>query len=346
MSATTSDLDLSKVYRRPIFQSRSAVKSHAVLSKTISGHELIWGKGQVNTRLFRCDVNRISLMSLGYGAEVEIQASGFDGFSLVQMPLRGAAEFMSDGVPLTVVPGDIAILTPKKRVHTLWRADCEQLILKIPHHLADDVWVKGTSKTSASSQFVHDLARSPAYKIKGQLAQQWGLLLQHLLRLPETGKKSPLNADWLLHFEKSIALFLFSHQPDSPEIATVSTPPCLDRLAVEPSQTSAQLRRLEEYVRSNMGTKITLMDLANVVGVSVRTLNMLCHRNEGVSPMIWLRNLRLDAARKVLRSNQRASVTEVALAHGFDHLGRFSAYYQDRFGELPRQTETRLRPNS
>ena len=55
--------------------------------------------------------------------------------------------------------------------------------------------------------------------------------------------------------------------------------------------------------------------------------------------MNWVRNLRLDAAHQVLQSRPRPNVTEVALGHGFGHLGRFSAfYYQQRFKELPHQT--------
>lgn len=54
--------------------------------------------------------------------------------------------------------------------------------------------------------------------------------------------------------------------------------------------------------------------------------------------MELLRNLRLDAARQRLLSGDLVSVTEVAFEYGFGHLGRFSSYYQMRFGELPRQT--------
>jgi AraC-like DNA-binding protein len=53
--------------------------------------------------------------------------------------------------------------------------------------------------------------------------------------------------------------------------------------------------------------------------------------------MTVLRQARLDAVRhQLLRGGQ--SVTEVAQAHGFEHLGRFSAYYRARFGELPSAT--------
>ncbi|WZB66706.1 helix-turn-helix domain-containing protein [Achromobacter xylosoxidans] len=48
-----------------------------------------------------------------------------------------------------------------------------------------------------------------------------------------------------------------------------------------------------------------------------------------------LRVLRLDAAREKLQQGACESVTEVAVSVGISHLGRFSEYYRDRFGELP-----------
>jgi AraC-like DNA-binding protein len=53
--------------------------------------------------------------------------------------------------------------------------------------------------------------------------------------------------------------------------------------------------------------------------------------------MTVLRQARLDAAHRCLRQGGQ-TVTEVAYAHGFEHLGRFSAYYRERFGELPSVT--------
>ncbi|MNR39034.1 HTH-type transcriptional activator RhaS [compost metagenome] len=55
--------------------------------------------------------------------------------------------------------------------------------------------------------------------------------------------------------------------------------------------------------------------------------------------MAWLRLQRLDAARAQLRRGDAHSIAEVALRCGFAHLGRFSAYYRERFGELPSETQ-------
>ena len=83
---------------------------------------------------------------------------------------------------------------------------------------------------------------------------------------------------------------------------------------------------------------MALDDLARAAGVSVRGLNQLCQRHHGTSPMALLRNRRLDAVRARLQQQPSPCVTDAALEFGFGHLGRFSSYYRERFGELPSQT--------
>ena len=48
--------------------------------------------------------------------------------------------------------------------------------------------------------------------------------------------------------------------------------------------------------------------------------------------------MRLHGARREIRVG-KSSVTDVAMKWGFSHLGRFSGYYRDTFGELPSQTK-------
>jgi transcriptional regulator GlxA family with amidase domain len=72
--------------------------------------------------------------------------------------------------------------------------------------------------------------------------------------------------------------------------------------------------------------------------MSERQLNVLCHEEFQQSPMQWVRGVRLDAIRDALKSDPQQNVTTLAMWFGFFHLGRFSAYYKERFGELPSQT--------
>ena len=101
-----------------------------------------------------------------------------------------------------------------------------------------------------------------------------------------------------------------------------------------------RLDMLERYIRSRLCAPLALADLAGAAGVSVRALNALCHQQYGVAPMDLLRNIRLDAVRERLLTHPGANITDTAFEFGFGHLGRFSAYYRERFGELPKQTRS------
>ena len=97
------------------------------------------------------------------------------------------------------------------------------------------------------------------------------------------------------------------------------------------------LRRAEEFVHRNYATPITVSDIALAAGSSVRRLQEAFAENLGKSPIVYLRDVRLDHVRPRLLQGDVA-VTDAAYECGFTHLGRFSAAYRERFGVLPSQT--------
>ena len=65
-------------------------------------------------------------------------------------------------------------------------------------------------------------------------------------------------------------------------------------------------------------------------------------RHRGVSPLTYLREVRLGHAnRMLLEAEAGASVIDIALACGFASLGHFAQRYRERFGELPSATLAR-----
>lgn len=347
---SAATLDLSKVYRSPVFRSRSSVESHRELSVALSEHRLRWGSGEVATSLYRRDLQHSSVMILSYGAEVEVTPAPFDGFVLVQMPLRGTAEVESDGTRIRIGYGEVAVLAPRQSIRLLWQPGCEQLIVKLPHELLQrqacgDCPPGHCCGTAASPCHVWT---GSAGKIAPEAASQWLKLMQQLLALlPGNGAGAPqqLHPAWLGPFEQAAALFLHGHYSagagsESQHGGTRGP----SRAAGDADKAAnARLERLESFIRSRPFAPLSLVDLAQIAGVTPRTLSAICRRNRGVSPMELLRNLRLEGAREKLLSDEDASITAIALEHGFWHLGRFSAYYRERFGELPRQTGSRVR---
>jgi AraC-like DNA-binding protein len=100
------------------------------------------------------------------------------------------------------------------------------------------------------------------------------------------------------------------------------------------------LRRALEYIESHLAATVTVTDIAAAAGCSARTLHEYFREHVGASPMGYLRELRLQRVHQELRRTGRP-VTDVAYAWGFTHLGRFSAAYRRRFGELPSHTARR-----
>ncbi|MGG5817507.1 helix-turn-helix domain-containing protein [Falsiroseomonas sp. HW251] len=102
--------------------------------------------------------------------------------------------------------------------------------------------------------------------------------------------------------------------------------------------------RAVAHMRANLAGAVTAAELARAAGVPGRTLQRHFLGFLGVAPLVYLRQLRLAAAREALaRPAAGATVTDVALAHGFDHHGRFAAAYRQRFGEPPSATLARGR---
>lgn len=83
-----------------------------------------------------------------------------------------------------------------------------------------------------------------------------------------------------------------------------------------------------------------IVDICHEINVSQRTLQYSFKALLGLTPINYLRILRLNWARQHLRTpvNNKITVTDIAMQWGFWHLGRFSSDYQMMFGELPSKT--------
>ncbi len=100
------------------------------------------------------------------------------------------------------------------------------------------------------------------------------------------------------------------------------------------------LRQVEDYLDRCPGRAVGTLELCQALALSRRSLHRAFREELGVGPKTYLRLRALSAARKALIAGREtgASVTQVALDHGFWELGRFSVTYRMMFGESPSQT--------
>lgn len=103
---------------------------------------------------------------------------------------------------------------------------------------------------------------------------------------------------------------------------------------------SQLVRQAKEYMLAHLGEPFTLQDLCKFLNTSKSPLNYGFQEVFGISPMAYLKRLRLYSIHKALKTADPTQTKVVDLAHrfGFWHMGRFSQEYKQMFGELPSAT--------
>ncbi|MEL6425282.1 MAG: GlxA family transcriptional regulator [Pseudomonadota bacterium] len=124
-------------------------------------------------------------------------------------------------------------------------------------------------------------------------------------------------SDWFLHTDVRAAT---ARQRDQFSDDLEGGPPALqDAIAV---------------MEDHLSDPLSLAQLGLISGVSPRQLTRLFTERFGTSPMAFYRQLRLDAARKLVLTT-RMTVAEIADATGFHSAGHLSNQYLHAFGERP-----------
>jgi AraC-like DNA-binding protein len=99
------------------------------------------------------------------------------------------------------------------------------------------------------------------------------------------------------------------------------------------------VKKVEDYVKAVGGRPVHVNELCERLHVSRRTLHRAFHDAVGTGPVTFLRHKRLCAVHSNLRHcGPSTTVADVATEHGFVNLGRFSADYNELFGEYPSST--------
>lgn len=105
------------------------------------------------------------------------------------------------------------------------------------------------------------------------------------------------------------------------------------------------VNRVRESTIASYGYPLTIGELCTSLRISRRTLNHAFARVLGITPVEYMRNVRLHRVRAELQwsPNQVKSIAGVATKWGFWHMSLFSRYYRELFGECPIETLERSR---
>ncbi len=133
-----------------------------------------------------------------------------------------------------------------------------------------------------------------------------------------------------------------SYRDAEEEILTVIMELLSEQTPCKPKLTAGEKIALEirDQVFHHMDGDISISSLAKEYEVSEQTLQNSFKSLFGFTPKLFLRQLKLNIVRQELqkRNLQQDTVSKIAYKWGFRHMGRFSAYYTELFGENPSQT--------
>lgn len=267
------------------------------------------------------------VVQLSYGAPVNVDAGEFTDLFLIKHCMRGAAFAQQDGDTAEWRQGQTMILSAGRETE-----------LQFDHAFLQKSVRLDVSKLEATCArwLGHPLERPLQFVLRpfsDEMEQVWRQTLMYAGSSEAAGVA--LTGPAKESFDEYLRTLLL-HQHAHSYSEELAGPP--------QTPLPGLIRRAERYMAENAAAAVTVPDVAAALGVSVRSLQQGFRQWRDTTPHDFLRQTRLRLIHDELcRSGEGADVTSIALRHGFTHLGRFSAYYQSAFGELPSTTLRRRR---
>lgn len=267
----------------------------------------------------------LSLNYLSYGSAVQIDPGELQDFYLVQMPLTGRALVANGSAAVSSDCRTATVLNPTRETRMTWHADCRMLLLQISRSALHSV-----AELAAGLSLPEAVTFDTALPISSGALNGWARQFSACIRATENntgfGSWTALQQQVI---EEQLILGLLSHQQSN----------IRHLLDARPPGSSSQIRRAQEFIHANFSEPLSVAAIAAAALCSVRSLQAGFRKHYGLTPLEYLRDLRLDLARYLLLSRSADTpVSGVAYDCGFSHLGRFSQLYRARFGELPSAT--------
>jgi AraC-like DNA-binding protein len=314
--------------RGPWFRTRSPEEAIHLCATAFYPHRLAllgpshsFGLSQYVTR-----VGPITLGDNTYESDVALRFDGGRASYHVCVPLRGWLESRHRGRYLMLTPERGSIYRPDSEITvTRWPAGSRHLAVKI-----DQCAVDRALEALLGTAFDSPIAFGAALPLQAGAARDWVrlvLMVHRQLECPDSLMRHPLV--WEPVVESLIhGLLLAADHPYSQALAAPARP-----------GRPGAVRDAMDIIEAGPHLPLTTSTLAKQCHVSARTLQEGFRRQLGMSPMAYLRVVRLRRAHRDLRSADPSSSSVASIAHrwGFTHLGRFAAAHKTMFGQTPRQ---------
>ena len=309
--------------RSQIFQRADAYAVSDYVNQHVGSHCIrLTPRGRPQASISHRTFSSLDLCRISYGAPVQVTSEALQTIYHLQILLSGHCRSNARGVEQVFQPGEILLINPDDPVDLTYSADCEKFIIKLPVRLLENAC----------------------------LEQRWSL--------PQQGIRFATSRHVLSEMSGFLQLLgLICHEAENaaePEVQGLYERIVANKLlallasnvlrVVPPVAQGGGFEAVRQFIEEHLTDDISVEQLMATAKVSERSLYTLFERQVGLSPRDYVRQRKLERVHVRLQLATARSVTEVALDHGFVHLGRFAEAYRKRFGELPSQTWKRRAP--
>ena len=330
-----SDLPLPSLTR---LATRDINEVHDHMSRMFCPHDLRveGGNPPLAFRHHQASLKSVTFNATDYGnpyGRVVVNIPPTDVLYLVQFSLRGVAQITQDNATFELHPGQMCVLGPDAKVRQMFGDGYKHFTVKMDKSGLEAILAQELGFRPGDLHFSPQPVRLEG--AAAAFAQLVRTVCDNLDSGIETGLSGFNHARASGAVEETLQRLLLAAVPHNHSDLFDAPASC---------PAPYYVRRVEEFIHEQAQAPITLEEMIVVSGVSARSLHAGFRRFRNTTPMLYLKNHRLDLARRQLRegADTGVSVTEVALACGFTHLSKFARDYLERFGERPSMTLKRM----
>jgi AraC-like DNA-binding protein len=285
--------------------------------------------GDRSTFAFHGDVvclGPITVGEISYGADVHLTIADLETAYHVLAPLTGSLRSRHRGTMVLADPTRAAVYRPVGDIDLDWPGGCRLLSVKV-----ERAALERELDAALDQQIVSPLLLRESFDLAAGPGRTWHALVRLLhaeLSIDDGLASQPrMAARWRDMVVSGLAL-------------TVEHPYGEEPAGLQGPRRPRTVKRTLDAMHAEPARQYTAQDLAAIAGVGVRVLQESFRQHVGMSPLTYLRRLRLDGVHAELSRSEpwQVSVSDVAYRWGFTHLGRFAGAYRARYGEPPSQT--------
>jgi AraC-like DNA-binding protein len=307
-----------------VFRTSDLDEARAVVTAAYGPHRLETGARQpFETRIQSAELGPVNLCVHTYGSDVTLISPPLRQWYVVCLPVTGHVSVRCGGDTGVIGDGLGVLLRPDRVIEFgNWNHDTTLLALRIQR-----------------SDLEHELGTTLNRSVHGPIAFKFAVdarrsdgrflrAVHHLLGELRSADSMTDYAASRGHFSRLVMAALIAGQPNEYSEQLKEG---------DQSLTPRVIREATELIDHRYAEPLTVGDMATAVTRSVRSIEDSFQRYLGVSPMAYLRQVRLNHARAALRAADplETSVASVARSCGFTHPPRFAAYYFQQFGVYP-----------